>query len=103
MGAFIAGVSRLRRTNNGADHCRQIYVESLLKEIACHQEMQVDVKGVLYEMKMKKVRDWEGTGLFWFVLPSKQPKNAISRAALVSITVSMFNSKHKEKSSLQSP
>ena len=65
--------------------------------------MQVDVKGVLYEMEMKKVRDWEGTGFFLLVLPSEQPKNAISRAALVSITVSMFNSKHKEKSFLQSP
>jgi hypothetical protein len=53
MGACIAGVSRLRGTNTGADHCCQISVESLLNEIACHQEMKVDVKGVSCKMKEK--------------------------------------------------
>jgi hypothetical protein len=52
-----SGVSRLRGTNTGAGHCCQISVESLLNEIACHQEMQVDVKGVPREMtRVKKVR-----------------------------------------------
>jgi hypothetical protein len=64
--------------------------------------MQVDVKGMLCKMVKVKVRDL-GTGIFLLVLPSEQPKNAISRAALVSIAVSMFDSKDKEKSSLQSP
>jgi hypothetical protein len=52
-----SGVWSLRGTNTGADHCCQISVESLLNEIAYHQEMQVDVRGVLREMtRVKKVR-----------------------------------------------
>jgi hypothetical protein len=61
MGACIAGVSRLRGTNTGADHCCQISVESLLNEIACHREMKVDVKGVL--CKMKQVKKMRGLGM----------------------------------------
>ena len=56
MGACIARVSRLRGTTTGANYFCQIGVESLLNEITCHQEMQVDVKGVLCKMVKVKVR-----------------------------------------------
>jgi hypothetical protein len=57
-------------------------------------------------MKVKKVPRVRGLGMhrpLLLVLPSEQPKNAISRAAQVSITVAMFDSKDKEKDYFQSP
>jgi hypothetical protein len=69
-GACITGVSCLRGTNTGANDFCQIDVESLLNEVACQQEMHLDVKGVLCEVR-------GSTALFLLVLPSEQPKNAI--------------------------